>query len=574
MGPASPIAGGICACTSGCGSAGRWPRRIHYAHIQGVIHRDVKPGNVLLTPGDEAKLSDFGLSFVIGDRKDGNGSIQGTPVYMSPEQAQGLSLDHRTDLYSVGVMLYECATGELPFMGDVRSVLVQHKSAAPTPPRLKNPEIWSTLDKLILSLLAKTPVKRPALGNVVALELFEEAAHAERLLRINPGLRQTDARNPAAAPPFLTPSLGGVNSGLAPANGASQVDLGPGMLSATELPSLSLSGLAATTGPPTISSNAALESSRTSHAGGCGSARPPGRQADARRDAGACRSSLSAESAISAVTTWRTFSAARGGRGSSCRRPLDARNADRARLLLAMAWLASVGPTDEAIERAANCSTIALTFARRVQSRWWWSSTWPAVTLPTRTSGSGEIRKRLKEASVYARKSMLDANGVLNPGMMPRTLDDLAIDRPAARRAGRAPRLALEPRRGQSGGRKMSSARRSSVTPRDPTDRDAMSVDLWPEVVYPLIEHAHWQRTFRSAHRSVLGLRGRQAAPRARAGRPARPDDDRRHPAGGRRAARRGPLHVRGRPPDRRRRDELLRHPGGSRSGVRFTSAA
>ena len=180
---------------------GQVAEALDYAHLQGVIHRDVKPGNVLLTPSDEAKLSDFGLSLVTGDRRDQSGTIRGTPRYMSPEQAQGKSLDHRTDLYSVGVMLYECATGDVPFVGHAMSVMGQHINAAPTAPRFKNPEISSTLESLILSLLEKNPTKRPASGNVVALALFEEAERARRLERINPGLRRSDPRSPVDPPP-------------------------------------------------------------------------------------------------------------------------------------------------------------------------------------------------------------------------------------------------------------------------------------------------------------------------------------------------------------------------------------
>ena len=109
---------------------------------------------------------------------DQSGTIRGTPLYMSPEQARGRSLDHRTDLYSLGVMLYECATGEVPFVGHAMSVIGQHIHAAPTAPRLKNPELSSTLENLILSLLEKNPGRRPAPGNVVALALFEEAERA------------------------------------------------------------------------------------------------------------------------------------------------------------------------------------------------------------------------------------------------------------------------------------------------------------------------------------------------------------------------------------------------------------
>lgn len=144
-----------------------------------MIHRDIKPSNVLLTSGDQAKLSDFGISLLTGGPGDERGTIQGTPLYMSPEQAQGLPLDHRTDLYSVGVMVYQCATGELPFDGDALAVISQHKSAAPTCPRHKNPEIWPTLENLILSLLRKQRSRRPASGNVVALKLFDEADRAE-----------------------------------------------------------------------------------------------------------------------------------------------------------------------------------------------------------------------------------------------------------------------------------------------------------------------------------------------------------------------------------------------------------
>ena len=114
---------------------GQVAEALDYAHVQGVIHRDVKPGNVLLTPSDEAKLSDFGLSLVTGDRRDQSGTIRGTPRYMSPEQAQGKSLDHRTDLYSVGVMLYECATGDVPFVGHAMSVHgPAHQRRADGPP--------------------------------------------------------------------------------------------------------------------------------------------------------------------------------------------------------------------------------------------------------------------------------------------------------------------------------------------------------------------------------------------------------------------------------------------------------
>ena len=175
---------------------GQVAEALDYAHLQGVIHRDVKPSNVLLTPSDDAKLSDFGLSLVTDDGKGQSGAIRGTPRYMSPEQAQGKPLDHRTDLYSVGVMLYECATGALPFVGQMMSVLSQHIHSKPEAPRFKNPMISSTLEILILSLLEKNPAKRPASGSVVACALVDEAERVHRLERINPERRRTDPRSP------------------------------------------------------------------------------------------------------------------------------------------------------------------------------------------------------------------------------------------------------------------------------------------------------------------------------------------------------------------------------------------
>ena len=147
---------------------------LDYAHHQGVIHRDVKPANVLLTASDQAKLSDFGLS-MLAEAKEESGVVRGTPHYMSPEQSRGKRLDHRTDLYSIGVMLYECATGAPPFSGQTMAVLAQHINAPVPPPRIKNPEISANLEALILRLLSKTPEERPASGQEVARALREEA---------------------------------------------------------------------------------------------------------------------------------------------------------------------------------------------------------------------------------------------------------------------------------------------------------------------------------------------------------------------------------------------------------------
>ena len=111
---------------------------LDYAHHQGVVHRDIKPGNVLLTAADSPKLSDFGLSILI-ERGDDSGVIRGTPLYMSPEQTRGSQLDFRSDLYSLGVMIYESAAGVTPFTGNSASIMSQHATARPARPGRATP---------------------------------------------------------------------------------------------------------------------------------------------------------------------------------------------------------------------------------------------------------------------------------------------------------------------------------------------------------------------------------------------------------------------------------------------------
>ena len=139
---------------------------LDYAHHQGVVHRDVKPANVLLTSSDVPKLSDFGLSMIaFTDQGEHSGVVRGTPHYMSPEQTRGSRLDYRTDLYSLGVMIYESATGSVPFTGPSVSIMSQHYSAVPDRPRSRNPQVSHELEALILSLLAKRPGDRPGSGS-------------------------------------------------------------------------------------------------------------------------------------------------------------------------------------------------------------------------------------------------------------------------------------------------------------------------------------------------------------------------------------------------------------------------
>jgi predicted Ser/Thr protein kinase len=149
-------------------------RGLEHAHAQGIIHRDLKPENVVITKDGTVKLMDFGLAQSVASRYTTEGMVAGTVFYLAPEQALGQQIDQRTDLYSLGVMLYELTTGELPFMADDSiAVISQHLHAPVVPPRAKNDVISPPLDGLIVSLLSKQPQHRPA--SVRAVREFLES---------------------------------------------------------------------------------------------------------------------------------------------------------------------------------------------------------------------------------------------------------------------------------------------------------------------------------------------------------------------------------------------------------------
>ncbi|MDP8951701.1 MAG: protein kinase, partial [Actinomycetota bacterium] len=135
---------------------------LEVAHGRGVVHRDVKPQNVLLTASGETKVADFGLARVANAATTSrSGLIMGTAGYMSPERAKGEPAGPRSDLYSLGVVLYEMLTGEVPYEDDTpATVAAKHVSEPPRSPREANPEIPGEIDALTLRLLAKDPDDR------------------------------------------------------------------------------------------------------------------------------------------------------------------------------------------------------------------------------------------------------------------------------------------------------------------------------------------------------------------------------------------------------------------------------
>src|ERR1700741_789894 len=133
-----------------------------FAHRSGVVHRDVKPGNVLLPRSGTVKVTDFGIARAgTADGLTQTGSVMGTATYFSPEQAQGMPVDGRSDVYSLGVVLYEMVTGVVPFTGDSPvAVAYKHVREEPVAPSQRNPEVPADLEQIIMTALAKDPDHR------------------------------------------------------------------------------------------------------------------------------------------------------------------------------------------------------------------------------------------------------------------------------------------------------------------------------------------------------------------------------------------------------------------------------
>jgi serine/threonine-protein kinase len=134
---------------------------LRFAHRNGIVHRDIKPHNVLVDAEARVKVTDFGIARAGASQMTEAGSIIGTAQYLSPEQARGTQVDQTSDLYSLGIVLYELLTGSVPFNGDTPvEIAMKHLSATPDPPSAKRADVPHSLDMLVLRALAKDPADR------------------------------------------------------------------------------------------------------------------------------------------------------------------------------------------------------------------------------------------------------------------------------------------------------------------------------------------------------------------------------------------------------------------------------
>ena len=155
-------------------------RAVGFAHRSGIVHRDIKPHNVMLAQeGSERryKVTDFGISRTSASQMTEAGSIVGTAQYLSPEQARGAAVDQRSDLYSVGIVLFELLTGKLPFNGETPlEIAMKHLSEIPKSPSTRRPEVPPDLDMVVLRALAKDPADRFESAEEMDAELSRVAA--------------------------------------------------------------------------------------------------------------------------------------------------------------------------------------------------------------------------------------------------------------------------------------------------------------------------------------------------------------------------------------------------------------
>jgi predicted Ser/Thr protein kinase len=175
-----------------------------HAHAAGVVHRDVKPANIIIGPGDRVKVTDFGIARAVGDATlTATGSVLGTAQYISPEQAAGGRVTPATDVYSLGIVLYEMLTGAVPFTGDspVAVAMQQVNEDVPAPSSL-NPEVPSSLDEVVARATRKDPAERygdaKEMGNAIVFAGGETADTAAGTVVSDAGVATTTVAESAS----------------------------------------------------------------------------------------------------------------------------------------------------------------------------------------------------------------------------------------------------------------------------------------------------------------------------------------------------------------------------------------
>jgi eukaryotic-like serine/threonine-protein kinase len=174
---------------------------LDYAHKKGIIHRDVKPSNILYTASGFLKITDFGIARIedpAGAEETQVGEILGTPAYMSPEQVLGRQVDGRSDLFSLGIILYEMATGSRPFQGQGMSAIFNAiTNLEPAPVHLVNPDLPRSLSDVIMKCLSKSPQARHADGRELAAAVLAAVTPAGPQVQVSP-IRAANSRSRAA----------------------------------------------------------------------------------------------------------------------------------------------------------------------------------------------------------------------------------------------------------------------------------------------------------------------------------------------------------------------------------------
>jgi len=181
---------------------------IGYAHRAGLVHCDIKPHNMLITPDQRLKVTDFGIARALASihPEEKSDVVWGSPLYFSPEQASGLAPTPSSDVYSLGVVLYELLTGQTPFVGRTAEQLsLMHRELNPRPPSTLNPDIAPALDQIIMKTLSKEPSARyrtaDQLGRVLLSFGNTRSAPA---LQLTPEAQMPEKAEPASPPPVTS----------------------------------------------------------------------------------------------------------------------------------------------------------------------------------------------------------------------------------------------------------------------------------------------------------------------------------------------------------------------------------